>query len=72
MAKTPQEVIDVLNEYVPGKMSRNEFCRQTKINPNSFDRYVAGIGFPTLETFQKLSDFSGVSFEIKVTPRQRH
>jgi transcriptional regulator with XRE-family HTH domain len=57
MGKTFQRVIEALKEEVPGKCGRNEFCRRTKINPNSFDRYVAGISEPNQATLKKLAAY---------------
>lgn len=57
MGKTYQPIIDLLRAEVPEKCSRNEFCRRTKINQNSFDRYIAGISEPTKATLDKLSEY---------------
>lgn len=67
MGKTPHEIVKMLNDIVPAKMSRNEFCRQTGINRNSFDRYSAGIGCPTIETMIKMLPFIGNTFEVTIS-----
>lgn len=59
--KTYQRVVDLLNEHIPEKVSRNEFCRATGVNRNSVDRYRAGLGCPNDETLKKLADYFGVS-----------
>lgn len=59
--QTYQRVVDLLNEHIPSKISRNEFCRDTGINRNSIDRYRAGLGRPNDETLQKLADYFEVS-----------
>ncbi|NJD36705.1 MAG: helix-turn-helix transcriptional regulator [Geobacter sp.] len=61
MGRTYQRVIDLLNEEVPAKISRNAFCKKTGINVNSFDRYKAGISEPTTATLEKLSKYFNVS-----------
>lgn len=64
VGKTYPKVVELLNSEVPDKISRNEFCRRTGINVNSFDRYKAGISEPTQATLQKLSDYFGVSVAV--------
>ncbi|NVN90193.1 MAG: helix-turn-helix transcriptional regulator [Desulfuromonadales bacterium] len=59
--KTYQRVMDLLNEHIPAKISRNEFCRITGINRNSVDRYRAGLGCPIHETLEKMAGYFGVS-----------
>jgi len=61
MGKTFPMVIKLLKDEVPEKCSRNEFCRRTGINPNSFDRYIAGISEPTTASLEKIADYFGVS-----------
>ena len=62
MAKqTYPRVVELLNECIPAKITRNEFCRVTGINRNSVDRYRAGLGCPTNETLHKLADYFKVS-----------
>lgn len=61
MARTYQRVIDLLNEEVPAKISRNAFCKITGINVNSFDRYKAGISEPTTATLEKLAKYFNCS-----------
>lgn len=61
MGKTFPRVLELLKKEVPRNCSRNEFCRITGINPNSFDRYVAGISEPTKSTLKKLADYFDVS-----------
>lgn len=62
-SKTYPRVVQLLNDEIPARISRNEFCRVTGINRNSVDRYQAGVGTPILETLQKLSDYFGVTVE---------
>jgi DNA-binding phage protein len=66
MGTTPREIVKLLNDIVPARMSRNEFCRQTGINRNSFDRYSAGIGCPTIETMIKMLPFIGNTFDVTI------
>lgn len=61
--KTYPRVVQLLNEEISVRISRNEFCRITGINRNSIDRYKGGVGTPILETLQKLSDYFGVTVE---------
>lgn len=57
MGRTYQRVIDLINDEVPAKISRNAFCKKTGINVNSFDRYKAGISEPTTATLEKLGQY---------------
>lgn len=66
--KTYARVVQLLNDEIPAKISRNEFSRITGINRNSLDRYKGGIGTPILETLQKLSDY----FKVPVPWLQGH
>jgi Predicted transcriptional regulator len=59
--QTYPRVVELLNEHIPVKISRNEFCRVTGVNRNSVDRYRAGVGCPTTETLERLSKYFGVS-----------
>lgn len=68
MKPTPTKIVFLLNEHIPGKISRNEFCRATGINRNSVDRYLAGIGHPNIETLQKLADYFDETFTIEIKP----
>jgi transcriptional regulator with XRE-family HTH domain len=61
VGKTYPKVLELLEKEVPLKKSRNQFCRETGINPNSFDRYKAGISEPTTATLEKLGVYFGVS-----------
>ena len=61
---TYQRVVDLLNEHIPAKVSRNEFCRITGINRNSVDRYRAGLGCPIEETLQKMSKYFGIPVSV--------
>lgn len=61
MGKTFPMVIKMLKDEVPEKCSRNEFCRRTGINPNSFDRYIAGISEPTTASLEKIASYFGKS-----------
>ena len=69
MTKTPQLIIDLIRAEVPAKISRNEFCRRTGINPNSYDGYISGIRYPTPDTFQKLADYFNETFVIEYKPQ---
>lgn len=62
MGKTFPKVMELLSREVPAKISRNAFCRAAGINPNSFDRYKAGISEPTTATLQKMADY----FEVDI------
>ncbi len=59
--KTYERVVNILNNSIPLKISRNEFCRITGVNRNSVDRYLSGLGQPTDETLKKISEWSGRS-----------
>lgn len=59
--ETFPKVVELLKNEVPTNISRNEFCRVTGINRNSFDRYVAGLGEPTTATLLKLADYFGTT-----------
>jgi transcriptional regulator with XRE-family HTH domain len=61
MGKTPQRVVDLLKAEIPAKISLNQFCKQTGINPNSVDKYTAGIAEPTIASLDKLSAYFGKS-----------
>lgn len=61
MGKTFPRVLELLKKEVPRNCTRNEFCRRTGINPNSFDRYIAGISEPTKATIEKLATYFDVS-----------
>ncbi len=61
MGKTYPRVIEKIREEVPAKTSRNEFCRRTGINQNSYDRYVNGISEPTQASLEKLAAYFYVS-----------
>jgi hypothetical protein len=52
MAETPQRVIDLLRAEIPEKISLNQFCKKTGINPNSVDKYLAGMTEPTQASLQ--------------------
>lgn len=57
MAETPQRVIELLKAEIPEKISLNQFCKKTGINPNSVDKYLAGMTEPTQASLQKLADY---------------
>lgn len=57
MATTPKRVIELLKAEIPAKISLNKFCKKTGINPNSVDKYMAGVTEPTQASLQKLSDY---------------
>ncbi len=61
MGRTYPKVIELLTSEVPAKKSRNQFCRETGINPNSFDRYKAGISEPTTATLERIAEYFKVS-----------
>jgi len=58
---TYPRVVELLNEHISAKISRNEFCRVTGINRNSVDRYRAGLGCPIHETLVKMAKYFKVS-----------
>jgi len=57
MAETPQRVIELLKAEIPEKISLNQFCKKTGINPNSVDKYLAGMTEPTQASLLKLADY---------------
>ena len=57
MAETPQRVIELLKAEIPKKISLNQFCKKTGINPNSLDKYLAGMTEPNQASLQKLADY---------------
>lgn len=61
MAETPQRVIQLLKAEIPEKISLNQFCKKTGINPNSVDKYLAGMTEPTQASLQKLADYFDTS-----------
>lgn len=61
MAKTPERVTELLKREIPTNISLNKFCKQTGINPNSVDKYMAGTTEPTQASLQKLADYFGVA-----------
>ena len=61
MAETPQRVIGLLKAEIPEKISLNQFCKKTGINPNSVDKYLAGMTEPTQASLQKLADYFNTS-----------
>lgn len=67
---TYPRVVELLDQYIPAKISRNEFCRLTGVNRNSVDRYRAGLGCPTDETLEKMADYFGVTVSfLRGAPR---
>jgi len=61
MAATPERVIELLKAEIPAKISLNQFCKKTRINSNSVDRYMAGVTEPTQGSLEKLAAYFGVS-----------
>jgi transcriptional regulator with XRE-family HTH domain len=57
MAGTPSRVIELLKGEIPEKISLNQFCKRTGINPNSVDKYLAGMTEPTQASLEKLADY---------------
>jgi transcriptional regulator with XRE-family HTH domain len=57
MAGTPVRVIALLKAEIPENISLNQFCKKTGINPNSVDKYLAGMTEPTQASLQKLADY---------------
>ncbi|MBW4054351.1 MAG: helix-turn-helix transcriptional regulator [Proteobacteria bacterium] len=61
MATTPKRVIELLKKEIPANISLNQFCKKTGINPNSVDKYLAGVTEPTQASLQKLADYFNVT-----------
>lgn len=57
MAETPPRIIELLKAEIPEKISLNQFCKKTGINPNSVDKYLAGRTEPTQASLEKLADY---------------
>jgi transcriptional regulator with XRE-family HTH domain len=68
MGKTPLRVINLLKEEIPDKISLNQFCKQTGINPNSVDKYLSGNTEPNMASLDKLSSY----FKVPVPWLQGH
>ena len=66
--ETPAELIEVL-QTVKKEHGLVGGAAAIGISQSQLHRYLHGIGYPTLETIQKIADFTGSTFEIKVTPR---
>jgi transcriptional regulator with XRE-family HTH domain len=60
MASTPHKVTELLKQEIPAKISLNQFCKKTGINPNSVDKYMAGVAEPNQSSMTKLADYFGV------------
>lgn len=58
----------ILMNKVPATVSRNEFCRASGVNRNSFDRYIAGISEPSQESLERIAAYFGITFSIRVSP----
>jgi len=61
MSKTPQPVIDRLRAEIPANISLNQFCKKTGINPNSVDKYMAGVTEPNQASLEKLAKYFNCS-----------
>jgi len=68
MGKTFQRVVDLLNSEIPEKISLNQFCKKSGINPNSVDKYLAGATEPTYASLQKLANYFKTTFTIEIKP----
>ena len=67
---TPPEIIEVL-QTVKNEHGLVAGAAAIGISHSQLHRYLHGIGYPTLETIQKIADFTGSIFEITVTPRPK-
>lgn len=61
MATTPKRVVELLKQEIPAKISLNQFCKKTGINPNSVDKYLAGVTEPTQASLEKIAAYFGTS-----------
>jgi len=66
MATTPQRVMDLLREEIPARISLNQFCKKTGINPNSVDKYMAGVAEPNLASLSKIAFYFDVSISYLI------
>jgi DNA-binding phage protein len=67
---TPPEIVEVLKK-VKEDHGLIGGSAAIGISLSQLHRYLRGIGCPTLETIQKIADFTETDFEIKVTHRPK-
>ncbi len=58
--ETPERVVELIKEAV-AKKSQSAVARESGLALLTVQRYLKGVGEPSLETLQKLSDYFGVS-----------
>jgi len=66
--KTPVWVIDLVKELLT-KSRLLALSNATGIGMASLARYRDGIGEPTFTTLQRLSDYTGKTFDIQIKPQ---
>lgn len=67
--KTPDYIVDIINNLVK-QSSQQATARATGLNLRTVQNYMKGIGYPTPEIFQKLSNYTGQVFKIVFEPER--
>ena len=67
--KTPEYVVETIKELVAAH-KQSGTSRVTGIGLAIINRYYHGIGVPTVETLQKLANYTGKTFTIEIKPER--
>lgn len=67
--KTPERVVVLIQEAV-SKSSQVSVANATGLTRLTVQRYLKGVGEPSIETLQKLANYFNETFTIEVRPEK--